>query len=279
MKKLILHGAILLAAFSSAAADRLRIASFSSVLTEIAGKVGGAHVAVAGLIPAGSDPHEYEPTPADLRAVSAARLILTSGRQLENYRDKLQEAGGGQAELLAVGDHLPDLTSDPHWWNSVPQVEAATRLIRDELSRLAPAEARAFAQNAQVYLGRLAELQHRTKRKVAELPRDQRKLVTAHDAFQAFAREFGFTVFAIEGANTEGEPSNRHVAQLIDEMKKQRIKAIFVESTLNPKVTEEITRETGAKIGGVLFADGLAPGKTYAETMEQNVSTIVEALR
>jgi zinc/manganese transport system substrate-binding protein len=118
-------------------------------------------------------------------------------------------------------------------------------------------------------------------RKVAELPRDKRKLVTSHDAFQYFARDYGFTILAIEGVSTESEPSNRHVAELIDEIKKEGVKAIFLESTLNPKVTKEITRETNAKIGGTLYADGIGTGDaaTYAGMMKHNVSTIVDALK
>ena len=105
--------------------------------------------------------------------------------------------------------------------------------------------------------------------------------MTSHEAFEYFSREFGFTLSAIEGVNSESEPSNRHVAELIDRIKKQNIKAIFVESTLNPKVTAEITRETGAKIGGTLYADGLGPGEagTYAGMFRHNVSTIVDALK
>jgi zinc/manganese transport system substrate-binding protein len=282
MKKLFLHGAILLAAFSpAAAAPKMDIASFSTVLTEIAQRVGGEHVVVYGLVRPGIDPHEYEPTPADLQEVSGARLILTNGRHLENYLNKLQAASGGRADLLKVGDALSGLTADPHWWNSVLYVEQATRIVREKLCALDPADAADFARNAQSYLTSLEDLERWARRKVAELPRDRRKLVTSHEAFEYFSREFGFTLSAIEGVNSESEPSNRHVAELIDRIKKQNIKAIFVESTLNPKVTAEITRETGAKIGGTLYADGLGPGEagSYAGMFRHNVSTIVDALK
>lgn len=273
------------------AAEKIPIASFSTILTEVAEKVGGDRVTVFGLVKPGVDPHEYEPTPADLKMVSEARLILTSGKHLENYLDKLQEASGGKAELLAVGDQLPDLTMkaeegngsaiDPHWWQSVSNVEQATRIVRDAFSRVDPAAKAEYEKNAQSYLAQLDELNSWVKRKVAELPRDKRKLVTSHDAFQYFARDYGFTISAIEGVSTETEPSNRHVANLIDQIKKEQVKAIFTEATLNPKVTTEITRETGAKVGGELYADGLGPGdgSTYAGMMKHNVTTIVDALK
>jgi zinc/manganese transport system substrate-binding protein len=279
------------------AADKIKVASFSTIDTEIAQQVGDDHVDVAVLVKPGVDPHEYEPTPADLRQVSDAQLILTSGKHMENYLTKLQEATGGKADLLKVGDQFsslkmkpgeaedgadhPNIIEDPHWWHSVANVKEATKIIRDELIKLDPADKADFEKNANAYLAKLDDLDNWVRRKVAELPRDKRKLVTSHDAFQYFARDYGFKIEAIEGVNTETEASNRHVSELIDEIKKQGVKAIFLESTLNPKVTTQITRETGVKIGGTLYADGLGPGEagTYEGMMKHNVSTIVDALK
>jgi zinc/manganese transport system substrate-binding protein len=291
---------LLLAVSQLMAANKLRVASVSTIDTEIVQQVGGEHVEVAALVQPGVDPHEYEPTPTDLRKVSDARLILTSGKHMENYLNKLQEATGGKADLLKVGDHFSSLKrtggeqgkksanaakggviEDPHWWHSVNNVKEATKIVRDELIKLDPADKADFDKNAQAYLAKLDELEAWIKRKVAELPRDQRRLVTSHDAFQYFARDYGFKIEAIEGMTTETEASNRHVSELIDDIKKQHVKAIFLENTLNPKVTTQITRETGAKIGGSLYPDGLGNGdeSTYEGMMKHNVSTIVDALR
>jgi ABC-type Zn uptake system ZnuABC Zn-binding protein ZnuA len=283
--------------FTARAAGKIKVASFSTIDTEIVQQVGDDHVDVAALVKPGVDPHEYEPTPADLRKVNDAQLILTSGKHMENYLNKLQEATGGKADLLKVGDHFSSLAmnpseienggdksggiEDPHWWHSVSNVKQATKIIRDELIKLDPAGKADFERNANAYLAKLDELDNWVKRKVAELPRDKRKLVTSHDAFQYLARDYGFTIAAIEGLSTETEPSNRHVSELIDDIKKQGVKAIFLESTLNPKVTTQITRETGAKIGGSLYPDGLGSGdaSTYEGMMKHNVSTIVDALK
>lgn len=279
-------------AVSACGSEPMVVASFSSILTEVAEQVGGNHIVVEGLVKAGVDPHEYEPKPSDLKVVSGSRLILTSGKHLEQYLNKLSEATGGNATLLQVGDSLPslqlrsetggeDAILDPHWWHSVANVKQATKVVRDALIKLDLAHKDAFEKNAEAYQAKLNELEGWVKRKVAELPRDKRKLVTSHDAFQYFARDYGFTILAVEGLSTETEPSNRHVSELIDTVKKQGVKAIFLESTLNPKVTQEITRETGAKIGGTLDADGLGPDDrgTYAGMMKHNVSTIVDALK
>ena len=282
-------------------ANVLKVASFSTVLTEIAEQVGGNHVSVAGLVKLGQDPHEYQPTPDDLRQVADANLILLSGKHLEHYLDKVQQATGGKAGSLSVGDMLPNLKmkadpdepqadaaadrngmiDDPHWWNSVANVEKATAIVRDELIKLDPANRADYERNAKAYSAKLGELDQWAKRKVAELPRDRRKLVTSHDAFQYLAKDYGFRVYAIEGVSTETEPSDRHIAELIDEIRKQQVKAIFLESTLNPKVTVQIIKETGAKIGGTLYADGLGEGdgSTYNGMVRHNIATIVDALK
>ena len=291
----------LFSTLSASGADVLKVASFSTVLTEIAQQVGGNHVSVAGLVKPGQDPHEYQPTPDDLRQASDAKLILLSGKHLEHYLDKVREATGAKAESLAVGDDLPTLKmkadpdepqakaeadqngmiDDPHWWNSIANVEKATIVVRDALSKLDPADRADYEMNAQAYLAKLEALDKWAKRQVAELPRDKRKLVTSHDAFQYLAKDYGFRIYAIEGVSTETEPSNRHVAELIDDIKSQQVKAIFLESTLNPKVSREITKETEAKIGGTLYADGLGAGdgSTYEGMVRHNISTIVDSLK
>ncbi len=297
----ILLGCGLFFTLPASGANTLKVASFSTVLTEIAEQVGGNHLSVTGLVKPGQDPHEYQPTPDDLRQAADANLILLSGKHLEHYLDKVQEATGGKAESLSVGDMLPNLKmkadpdepqakaaadrngmiDDPHWWNSVANVEKATGIVRDELIKLDPANRADYESNAKAYLAKLGDLDQWTKRKVAELSRDKRKLVTSHDAFQYLAKDYGFRVYAIEGVSTETEPSDRHIAELIDEIKKQQVKAIFLESTLNPKVTVEITKETGAKIGGTLYADGLGEGdgSTYDGMVRHNIATIVDALK
>jgi ABC-type Zn uptake system ZnuABC Zn-binding protein ZnuA len=276
---------------TASAAEKVKVVSFSTILTEIAQEVGGDAVSVIGLVKPSVDPHEYQPTPGDLKQLAGAKLILASGKHIENYLDKLQASAGGDAVLIKVGDRMPSLkmteedrpgalVEDPHWWNSVPNVERATKIVRDALIAADPSRKALFTKNAAAYLAKLAALNQWIKQEVALLPRDKRELVTSHDAFQYFARDYGFKIYAIEGISTEQEASTKQVNDLIDAIKKEGVKAIFLEDTLNPKVSAEIVRETGARIGGTLYADGLGVGAdTYDQMQRHNVQTIVEALK
>ena len=268
----------------------MRVASLSTILTEIAQRVGGTHVAVTGLVQPGIDPHEYEPKPADIGRVAEAKLILASGKHLEGYLAKLHRSAAGT--FLEIGDRIPSLKmnpenggtgqiEDPHWWHSVANVQLATGIVRDALIQADPSHIQDYRKNATAYLDELDQLQRWARVKVTELPRDQRRLVTSHDAFQYFARDFGFTIEAIEGVNPDDEPSNRKILDLIDTIRRTHVKAVFGEFGNNPKVLQAITRESGAKVGGELFADGLGLGdaSTYVGMMKHNLTTIVEGLK
>lgn len=282
---------MLLAQTSLRAAEApLRVASLSTVTTEIARRVGGDRVVVTGLVKPGVDPHDYETTPSDLKTVAASDLVLASGKGLEGYLDKLPQSSGSKGALLRVGDALPGLSrggvggrasgDDPHWWQSIREMQQAARVVRDRLSQLRPADREIFARNAAAYLAELDALRKWAEAEVARLPRDQRKLVTSHDAFQYFAADFGFTIYPIKGISSEDEPSSRSVGELIALIRAQKVKAIFPESIENPKVLAEITRETGARMGGTLYADGLGDGEasTYDGMYRHNLRTIVDAL-
>jgi ABC-type Zn uptake system ZnuABC Zn-binding protein ZnuA len=290
MKSRLLSALALLGVMSWAgAAEKIRVSSFSTVLTEIAEQVGGDRVEVTAHVKPGVDPHEFEPKPADLKAVGDAQVILLSAKHMEGYVGKLKESTGTKGALVEVGDGFASLTlkeddhtvEDPHWWQSVANMIKATGIVRDVLIKASPADGPLFSANAAKYMARLEGVQKWVKVELASLPRDRRKLVTSHDAFQYFAKENGFTIYAIEGISSADQPSSKKVAGIIATIKAQGVKAIFAEKIENPKVLTEITRETGAKVGGELYADGLGEGDaaTYEGMYEHNVKTIVNALK
>jgi zinc/manganese transport system substrate-binding protein len=267
----------------------LKVASLSTITTEIASNVGGAVVRVAPLIRPGIDPHDFQPSPRDVREIELADLVLLTGKGMEGYLTKLEEAVGNKAKFVDLGAEIPTLTleedgrivEDPHWWHSIANMKKATSVIRRHFAEADPANKALYAENAAVYLAKLTDLEKWTRQEIAKLPRDKRKLVTSHDALQYFAQEYGFKVYAIEGVSTEDQPSSKKVVVLINTIRDQQVKAVFFESIANPKVIAQITKETGAKIGGELFVDGLGEkeASTYSGMMRHNIQTIVENLK
>ncbi len=273
---------------STAHAD-LSVASLSTVTTDLAKVIGGSHVQVAGIIKPGIDPHEFEPTPQDVKKVADADIVLFTGKGMEGYLTKLEESAGGSAKFLNVGAAIPSLTmmeggekvEDPHWWHSVENVKKATQLISATFEKADPKNALAYQENTAAYLTSLDELERWIRVKVAILPHEKRKLVTSHDALQYFAKEYGFTIYPIKGVSTSEDPSSTHVKEIIKVIKEQGVKSVFFESIENPRALQQISSETGARIGGTLYSDGLGDteASTYDSMMRHNVGTIVEGLK
>ncbi len=267
----------------------LQVASLSTITTDIARNVGGDKVKVIPLIKPGIDPHDFAPSPADVKLVEKADLVLITGKGIEGYLTKLEEAAGGKGKFIDTGEAFPSLrmeedgrtVEDPHWWHSIANVVTATLVVEMTFIAVDPTNRAVYEKNAAAYLAQLNDLKKWATEKIATLPRDQRKLVTSHDAFQYFARDFGFKIYAIEGVTTEDEPSSKKIAGLINTIKSEGVKAVFFENIENPKVVSEITKETGAKVGGALYADGLGDkaAATYPDMMRYNITTIVEGLK
>lgn len=276
---------------NAAFAAPVKVASLSTVLSDVARNVGGDKVQVEEIVKGGVDPHEFQPSPSDVQQVTNADLVLVSGKGMEGYLAKLEESGD-KKKFVTVGDQIgaslkleedDKVIEDPHWWHSVANVQRAVAVVRDALITADQTDKAIFTANAAAYTSRLDDLNKAIKLKVAELARDKRRLVTSHDAFQYFARDYGFKIYPIEGVSTAEEPSTRRVADLLGTIRKEKVKAVFFENTQNPKVIAQITKETGAKIGGELYADGLgAPdgdAATYDAMMRHNVNTLVDALK
>ena len=267
----------------------LNVASLSTVTTDLAKQIGGNHVTVEGIIKAGIDPHEFEPTPSDVKKVADANLVLLTGKGMEGYLLKLEEAAGGSAKFVNVSKDIASLTmtehgkkvEDPHWWHSVENMKRATSVVAEAFEKADPANAVSYDKNASAYLAKLDELQRWIRVKLASLPHDRRKLVTSHDALGYFARDYGFTIYPVKGASTAEDPSSQHVKEIIGVIRDQGVKAVFFETIENPRAVQQIANETGAKAGGTLYSDALGEtdGNTYDAMIRHNVSSIVEGLK
>jgi zinc/manganese transport system substrate-binding protein len=270
----------------------LRVVTLSTVLTEIAEKVGGPEVTVTGLLKPGVDPHTFEPAPSDLRKIVDADLVLASGLGVESYLNRLTADSGTRAKIVQAGAALGASPlfieehgrrePDPHWWNSIPATIRVTREVAAEFSRLRPASAAEFSARADAWIATLTALDAWARSELAKLPPERRQLVTNHDAFGWFARDYGFTVHPISGLSPDAEPDARGLARLVDFIRRDRIPAIFVENSENSGLADTLAGETGARLGGMLYADGLSPdgdGATYEGMFRHNVRAIGDALR
>jgi len=290
--KIIHPLSLLLAALflgSSSGRANLTVASLSTITTDLAKNIGGTHVKIEALIKPGIDPHEFEPTPSDVKKVAKADLVLFTGKGMEGFLTKLEEAAGVTGKFVNVGEAVPSLTmteegrkvEDPHWWHSVENMKRATRLVTDRCEQADPANRGYYESREKEYLASLNELQRWSRVKVAELPSSRRKLVTSHDALQYFARDYGFTILPVKGISTGEEASSQHVKEIIGIIRSQGVKAVFFESIENSRAVNQIAAETGARTGGVLYSDGLGDteASTYDSMMRHNVSTIVDGLK
>jgi len=297
----LLIATVFLAWTTVAQAEPLRVASLSTVMADLARDIGAERVEVTEIVKPGVDPHIYEPTPGDRKTIAKSQILLASGLGFEGYLDKIRpslEKSG--VRLVVGGDVLKPIeggcddheghdhshghshgTTDPHWWHSISNVQAVAAQICDAFVAADPAGNATYETNTKNLQTRLTALSKWVRLQLAALPKANRVLVTSHDALGYFAKDNGFEIFAVQGISTSDQPSSQKVKRLIGEIKARKVKAIFAENIENPKVLEQITNETGAKPGGVLYADGLGsgPAGTYEGMMKSNVATIVEALK
>lgn len=264
-----------------------------SILGDLVQNVGGDRVDVTTLVGPDGDAHVYSPTPGDARKLAGADVIFVNGLGLEGWMTRLVTASGTKAPVIVVSAGVAPrkmaderdpsrLDVDPHAWQSVGNAEIYVANIRDGLSKADPAGKAVYEANAAAYLGRLETLQRWVKANMAAIPADRREIITTHDAFGYFGDAYGMTFIAPEGVTTDAEPSARDVAKIIAQIKKQRIPAVFIENITDPRLMDEIARETGATIGGTLYSDALSeangPAATYIDMMRHNVEEFTKAL-
>ena len=283
---LLLVLTISLAASPLHAQTHLRVVASFSILGDFVKNVGGDRVEVTTLVGPDGDVHVYTPTPADARKIADARLLVVNGFGLEGWLPRLLQAAGGKASIVTVTDGIAPLKAgsdaDPHAWQSVANAEKYVTNVRDALVAADPADAEFFRQNAQTYLAKLEALDGEVRQAVSQIPQSRRKVISTHDAFSYFAARYGVEFIAPLGVSTEAEASARDIAKIIAQVKAEHIPAVFLERISDPRLMRQISAETGAKIGGTLYSDGLTDEKgdapTYIDMVRHNIRTLTSAL-
>jgi zinc/manganese transport system substrate-binding protein len=281
----LLAAAALLAAGCGTAGSHATAVATTTQIADWTRAVAGDAVPVHQILRPNTDPHEYEPRPADVAATSGAKVVFENGAGLDAWMGKVVSSAGGSPRVVDLGARVPvRYRGDPHWWHDPRNAEAAVVAIRDELARAEPSAASTFRRNAAAYLARLRALDRRIAACLARVPRDERKLVTDHDAFGYFARRYGITVVGavIPSQTTQAQPSAGETARLIRLVRREHVRAIFPESSLNPRLAQAVARATGASSAFTLYGDTLgpsgSPGATYLGMEAANADAIVRGL-
>jgi zinc/manganese transport system substrate-binding protein len=261
------------------------VASFS-ILGDFVKNVGGDRLDVTTLVGADSDVHVYVPPPADARKIAEAKLIVINGLGLEGWLSRLLQLSGEKTPIVAATNGIAPLRlgsqADPHAWQSVPNAKKYVTNIRDALIAVSPQDAGLFGKNADDYLAKLDMLDREVRQALAKIPQGKRKVISTHDAFGYFASAYGVQFIAPLGVSTESEASAKDIANIIEQIRAEKIPAVFLEKMSDPRLIRRISAETGARIGGTLYSDSLTGEKgdapTYIDMVRHNIKALTGAL-
>ena len=274
------------------------IASFS-ILGDLTKNVGGDRIEMATLVGPNGDVHVYEPTPADAKAIGGADLVVVNGLALEGWMDRLIKTSGYQgpvvvasqgvkprkmaAEELEQGAQHGPLMIDPHAWQDVVNGRLYVQNIAKGLETVDPASASVYRANAEAYTAKLSELDQWVRKELSGIPKEKRRMITTHDAFGYFGAAYGISILSPVGFSTESEASASDIANLIKQIRREKITAVFVENITDPRLMEQVVKESGVTLGGTLYSDALSkpdgPAPTYLEMFKNNVNLIAAAMR
>jgi zinc/manganese transport system substrate-binding protein len=279
---------LLLALASPAAAqpspgqDRLKVVATFSILGELTSEVGGDRVEITTFVAPDTDAHTYQPKPTDIRALAGAKVLVSNGLGFEGWIDRLADAADFKGTRIVASTGAVARGTDPHCWQDVTCTRAYVANITAGLATADPANAVFYRDRAAAYDKRLTALDGWIRSQIAQVPEDRRKAITGHNSFNYFAHAYGVTFESPRGYNTDSEPSARDMANLIRQVREQKIKALFIENMTNPVLVDEIAKDSGATVGPRLYSDALSkpggPASTYEAMMRHNVAALVAGM-
>jgi zinc/manganese transport system substrate-binding protein len=273
-------------AWSAAPGGRI-VASFS-ILGDMARALAPADIEVQSLVGPDADAHVFQPRPSHARQLAGADLVLINGLGFEGWIERLVRVSGYQGPVVSATRGITPRASghhgqDPHAWHDLRLAGVYVDNLLQAFTARWPARADELQLRAQAYRAQLDALDSEVRSALAAVPRGQRKIITAHDAFGYLGAAYGLDILAARGWSSASEPSAGAVARLIRQIRTHSIRALFLENITDPRLIERIASETGARVGGTLYSDALSsasgPAPTYLALMAHNARTIVQALR
>ena len=270
----------------SANDSSIRVVTSFSILEDLVKELGGQYVSVVNLVGRNSDAHMYQPKPSDAVAIAKADLVVFNGLGFEGWIPRLIKNSGYKNQQIIASRGVDAIKNgkeiDPHAWQSFHNIRLYIQNISQMLIQLRPQHVEALTKRQQKYLDSVSNLEHRLKKQFASIPPNKRIVVTSHDAFGYLGREFKIQFLAPLGLSLEVEASAEDVAAIIDQIREQSVKALFVENINNPRLLELISAETNVTIGGRLYSDALSevegPASTYLKMMRYNIESLINRL-
>ena len=284
--KLIFLCLLFLVNIASANESSIRVVTSFSILEDLVKELGGQYVNVVNLVDRNSDAHTYQPKPSDAVAISKADLVIFNGLGFEGWIPRLIKNSGYKNKQIIASKGVDAIRNgketDPHAWQSFHNIRLYIQNISQMLIQLRPQYSEVLTKRQQKYLDSLNGLEINLKEQLVKIPVSKRIVVTSHDAFGYLGREFKIQFLAPLGLSLEVEASAEDVATIIDQIREQTVKALFVENINNPRLLELISAETNVAIGGRLYSDALSevkgPAGTYLKMMRHNIESLITVL-
>lgn len=287
--RLILIVFVLLSFYTVKAEEKPVVVTTVTIINDMATMIAGDEVLVKCLMPIGGDPHLHEPTPGDAVKVTEADLILVNGLTLEGWIDELIANAGGDAEVITVTEGIKPIESqtykgstDPHAWMDVSKGIKYAENIKNSFVKLHPSGKEVFEFNFGVYKQQLEELDDYIFKAIASIPEQKRILITSHDAFQYYGKRYGIELESILGTSTDAEAQVSDMTRVNNVIKASKVPAVFVESTINPKMLKQIADDNDIVVGGHLYADSIGDEESgadsYYDMLKHNTDQIVNGL-
>lgn len=273
---------------------KVKIATLSPLMADLARQVGGDKVEVIDLIGVSGNPHTFNPTTKTLRKAAGASLYLASGKNLEPYLPKLKSLVGSSATIVELGKNIrsleissdndayaccPNHTNgmmDPHWWQSINNWSKATSTLESELAKIDPQNKAYYKERSKTYRAQLHQVNAWAKTQIATIPKSNRLLATAHAAFGYFCKDFGFKSIPLRGLNSEQSASPHYLALAVGTLREGNVKAIFPDESSNPKALQTISRVSSIALAPKIYADS---HESIIGMFQHNVAVITKALK
>lgn len=275
--------------FTTQAEEKLKIVSTASMIYDMAKNITGDLAVNEVIVPIGGDPHLYEPKPSDAKMIAEADLLLINALTFEGWILDLIKNSGANAAIDTVTLGIDAIASsqyenayDPHAWMDVSLALVYIRNIKDAVIALDPNNRSVYEKNYDNYKAKLLDLDRYIIERIKEIPKDKRVIITTHDAFAYYGRRYGLKLEALMGISTESDATAADMRRVSEAIKSFDVPALFVESTISPKIVEQIAKDNNISIGGELFTDSIGgpetEGNSYYDMMKHNTDTIVDAL-